>query len=115
MMQEENIEVVAAESLNLGATKDAAAAATPIPTTTVYFTDGELLPWKGRWFRVHLNQQTKKIELEMLKSTAASVKRAEREQRWLQQHPHSMRAVAKRAANVIKQSVVSSELSSAAR
>ena len=22
----------------------------------VFFTEGELLPWKGRWFRIHLVQ-----------------------------------------------------------
>jgi hypothetical protein len=59
-----------------------------------YFTEGEMLPWKGRWFRIHLNATTKKIELEMVKPTAASQKRFARAERWKLQHP---RAAAPRA------------------
>lgn len=59
----------------------------------VYFTDGELLPWKGRWFRAHLNEETKRIELELMKPTASALKRESRVQRWAKQHPHATRSL----------------------
>ena len=55
---------------------------------TSYFTDGELLPWKGKWFRVQLREieGEKLLTLVMLKPTAASVKRSQRAERWNEQH-----------------------------
>jgi hypothetical protein len=70
--------------------------AAPTPTTPAYFTEGELLPWKGRWFRVRLltlQDGQKVIGLDQVKATAASEKRAARELQWHRQHP---RAVASR-------------------
>jgi hypothetical protein len=66
---------------------------TSSPTTPAYFTDGEMLPWKGRWFRVKLLQLPdgqKVIGLDQVKATASSTKRAERELRWKRQHPHAV-------------------------
>lgn len=85
---------------------DSAAASTTItptvgaePAATVaargesaFFTEGEMLPWKNRWFRVHLITQDgqKYIQLEMLKPTAASSKRLARAERWNEQHPRAV-------------------------
>jgi hypothetical protein len=103
----------AMETANLDVTKDAvdmtggetnsgALEATEIPIVgmPVYFTEGELLPWKGRWFRIHLVGvgEQKHIELEMLKPTSNSMKRSIREARWLEQHPRSDKARAQREA-----------------
>ena len=61
------------------------------PTSeTVYFTEGELLPWKGRWFSIHLNQESKVIELHLKKLTASQEKRDARRVRWLKQHPDAV-------------------------
>jgi hypothetical protein len=70
-------------------TKDVAV---PTPTTPAYFTEGEMLPWKGRWFRVSLltlPDGQRVIGLVQVKATASSTKRAERELRWKRQHPHA--------------------------
>jgi hypothetical protein len=64
-------------------TADAAEAA-----EAAYFTEGELLPWKNRWFRVKLCEfdGQKQICLVMVKPTAASVKRSQRAEHWNEQH-----------------------------
>lgn len=59
----------------------------------VYFTEGELLPWKGRWWKVRLlilQDGKQVIGLEMLKATAASVKKTSRAARWQKQHPRAI-------------------------
>jgi hypothetical protein len=63
-------------------------------TKPVYFTDGELLPWKGLWFRVNLREINgeKLIVLNKLKPTAAAQKRDDRSARWLKTHPNSTRS-----------------------
>jgi len=75
---------------NQDVTKDAAATTSAI-ATPAYFTEGELLPIKGRWFRVRLTELngSKVIVLELQKPTSQSEKRAKREQRWQRQHPHA--------------------------
>jgi hypothetical protein len=92
------------------ATKDAGASEateTQAGSTRVYFTEGEMFPWKGRWFRIHLNASTKKIELEMVKPTAHSQKRFAREERWLRQHPKSDRAVMLKRTSTLLTSLAS--------
>ena len=62
-------------------------------STPAYFTEGEMLPWKGRWFRVSLltlPDGQRVIGLVQVKATEASTKRAKREQRWQHQHPHAV-------------------------
>ena len=68
---------MAVELLSPDVTKDAV-------TTPAYFTDGEMLPWKGRWFRVKLLEidGQKMIGLSMMRATSKATKRAKREQRW---------------------------------
>jgi hypothetical protein len=58
----------------------------PAPRTTD-FTEGELLPWKGRWFRLHLTPMEGIFALELIKPTERSQRLHERKQRWLGQHP----------------------------
>lgn len=61
-----------------------------LPGERAYFTEGELLPWKNRWWRVHLDAKTQRIWLEMLKPTAASQKRLQRAEQWKQQHQQAV-------------------------
>lgn len=62
---------------------------TPEPGLPVRFSVGELLPWKGRWFRL-VDCRGGVIALEMVKPTGASVKRMARMDRWAKQHPKAM-------------------------
>lgn len=57
--------------------------------TTSYFTEGEMLPWKGRWFKVRLLEidGQKIIGLDMQKPTGKSRKLEARKLRWAKQHP----------------------------
>ena len=63
-------------------------------STPAYFTEGEMLPWKGRWFRVKLLEVNgeKIIGLVMVKATASATKRAAQEQHWQRQHPSAVAA-----------------------
>lgn len=54
-----------------------------------FVTDGELLPWKGFWWKIHLNSETHAIELVRGKSTAKTEKAVARTQRWMEQHPRA--------------------------
>jgi hypothetical protein len=54
-----------------------------------FFTEGELLPWKGRWFRAHLSNETNRIELELVKHTDREKMLEARSARWLAQHPRA--------------------------
>ena len=62
-----------------------------VPATS-YWTEGELIPLKGRWFRVKLLEVDgqKIIGLSMMKATSKATKRAEREQRWQHNHPSAV-------------------------
>ena len=59
------------------------------PLTQVFFSEGELLPWKGRWFRVKLLELhgERLIGLELVKATSKAEKIAAKTQCWKQQHP----------------------------
>ena len=100
---------IATELANPAATKDAQ----PTFAKTAYFTEGELIPWKGSWWKVHLNQETGSIELSMLKPTGGSLKRSASEKKWLRGHPKSDRAVAARARESAKLLLQSAALPSA--
>ena len=65
-------------------------------STTSYWTEGELIPLKGKWWRVRLLEINGEriIGLVMQKDTGSALKRVERKQRWQRQHP---KAVAPRA------------------
>jgi hypothetical protein len=91
-IQELALDKLRQDSASPDVTKDAAMTTL---TTPAYFTDGEMLPWKGRWFRVKLLEVAgqKIIGLVSVKDTASATKRAVRTQRWYKQHP---RAVAPR-------------------
>lgn len=69
------------ESVDHDATRDVA-----------YFTQGELLPWKKKWWQVQLMEVDgqKIIGLVLVKDTDAAIKRAERTKRWTRQHPRSV-------------------------
>ena len=56
--------------------------------TTIYLTDGELIPWKKTWWRVRLREINgeKIVTLEKTKATAKSQKRSLRAERWNVQH-----------------------------
>ena len=84
--------VIPTSNASPGVTKDAASTASP--STPAYFTEGELLPWKGRWFRVKLMEVDgqKFIGLVSVKDTASATKRAVRTQRWQHQHPRATAA-----------------------
>lgn len=56
----------------------------------IYVTDGELIPWKGRWWRVHLHESNRMVEIRMVKPTAKQEKLAKRSLRWQKQHPASL-------------------------
>ena len=99
MMQEVNT----LDAASPDATKDASVTIAEKPTATaiksstpVYFTNGELLPWKGKWWRVRLLEidGERIIGLVMSKDTGSALKRVERKRRWQRQHP---KAVAPRA------------------
>lgn len=53
-----------------------------------YFTEGELLPWKGTWWRVWLREINgeKLLTLVKVKPTASSEKRSAAAERWNEQH-----------------------------
>lgn len=68
------------ESANSGVTKDAV-------VRQVVLTEGELLPWKGWWWKVHLNNDTRTVELVQQKETVASSKVVARAMRWRKTHP----------------------------
>ena len=91
VVQESTLETAPAD-----ATKDASVTIAEKSTATAYFTNGEMLPWKGKWWRVRLLEINGEriIGLVMQKDTGSALKRAERKQRWQQQHP---KAVAPRA------------------
>lgn len=112
MMQKVNTEEVGQDA-SLDVKKDAAGNAKPmesllptamqstVPAVSVsapiqYFTEGEMLPWKGKWWKVRLLEINGEriIGLVMQKDTDSALKRAERRQRWTREHPH---AVAPRA------------------
>lgn len=66
------------------------AQAKPKPKMTSYFTDGEMLPWKGKWFRLRLVTLTdgqQVLCLDMIKDTASAEKKIKRAERWQKQHP----------------------------
>jgi hypothetical protein len=75
------------------------------PASRVYFTEGELLPWKGRWFRVSLNSEKNVIELSLIGLTEASKKKAQREARWMRSHPRSDKTRAVRIAAKLSESL----------
>jgi len=52
----------------------------------VNFIEGELLPWKGRWFRLHYTKHEGVFALEMIKPTERSQQLAERKIRWQERH-----------------------------
>lgn len=84
---------------------DAQSLAQPVTENrTAYFTDGEMFPWKGTWFRLRLREINgeKLLTLEKVKSTESSVKRAERTTRWLQQHPKSQRSEVARFNSIVR-------------
>lgn len=63
-------------NVSLDATKAVA------PATPAIFTEGELLPWKGRWWKVHLVElpdkpDSRTILLEMLKPTGGALRRSQ--------------------------------------
>ena len=64
------------------------------PGDTAAFTEGEMLPWKGRWFRLHLTKFEGVFALEMIKPTERSQKLAARKIRWQEQRQVSKREVA---------------------
>ena len=61
-------------------------------STTSYWTEGELIPLKGKWWKVRLLEidGERIIGLVMLKDTASALKWVERKQRWQQQHPKAV-------------------------
>ena len=83
MMQEAN-------TMEAGVASPDATKAVANISTTSYWTEGELIPWKGRWFSIHLNQESKVIELHLKKLTASQEKRDARRVRWLKQHPDAV-------------------------
>jgi hypothetical protein len=72
------------------ATKDAAIIQPSQPKngSTIYMTDGELIPWKKTWWKVQLREINgeKIITLVKGKPTAKSLKQSLRAERWNEQH-----------------------------
>jgi len=71
---------------------DAVVPKAPLPKDVVrqvVLTEGELLPWKGFWWKVHLNNDTHAVELLQGKPTASTEKLVRRASRWRKQHPKS--------------------------
>ncbi len=56
----------------------------------VALTEGELLPWKGFWWKAHLNETTRTVELHRQRPTATTEKLTARAMRWRKQHPNAM-------------------------
>ena len=113
-MMNDSIESIENRSTSQDVMKDAGVEASdmitaevPTPTTKAFFTEGEMLPWKGRWFRVHLVEQGEQshIQLFLTKPTSSSMKRGQREARWLRSHPRSDRAKAVRIAAKLRESL----------
>lgn len=73
---------------NLDVEKDVADTKLTAQLQPTYFTNGELLPWKGRWHRVALQEVNGEqlLTLVIVKPTAQAVKRAEKAARWNEQH-----------------------------
>ena len=79
------------QSTDTKSTVDAENAKTSEDTTkwaTVYFTEGELLPWKGRWWRVRLLEidGEKIVGLVAVKPTSGSIKRSNSAERRSARH-----------------------------
>ncbi len=70
------------QSINQDVTKDAV-------VRQVMLTEGELLLWKGWWWRVHLNNDTHAVELQQGKPTTTTEKVIARATRWKRTHPNA--------------------------
>lgn len=57
---------------------------------TRYFTEGELLPWKGRWLKLE-SIVDERITFSLAGETNGELKRRLAEEKWTKQHPQAKR------------------------
>ena len=61
----------------------------PTTGTPRFFTEGELLRWKGRWFKLVKCDDNGNIVLAIQKPTDRDIALQSRRERWLKSHPHA--------------------------